>query len=130
MILGIDLGQKTTGVAISEGQLASPFTTVTHKSPSEAVQKISKIIENLNANTLVLGVVEGKIKPLFDKFAQKLKSQEPKLKIVFWDETLTTRQARDTMIKLNIPRHKRAKKEHEIAASIILQSYLDSSSND
>lgn len=126
MILGIDLGQKTTGVAISEGQFASPYVTITHKAQSEAVQKINKLVNDLNADTLVLGIAEGKIRSLFDNFSRELKRQNPKLKIVLWDETLTTRQARETMIKLNIPRNMRAKKEHEVAAAVILQSYLDS----
>ncbi len=126
MILGIDLGQKTTGIAISEGELASPYATIIHKSQEEAVLKISKIAENLNADTLVLGVVEGKIRSMFDNFAKKLKRENPELKVILRDETLTTLQARETMIKLNIPKRKKGKKEHEIAASIILQSYLDS----
>ncbi|OGD97054.1 hypothetical protein A3A49_00790 [Candidatus Curtissbacteria bacterium RIFCSPLOWO2_01_FULL_38_11b] len=126
MILGIDLGQKTTGLAISEGQFASPYKTITHKSQSEAVKKIANIIKELKINTLVLGVVEGKIRSLFQNFTRKIKAKNPSIEIIFWDETLTSRQSRETMIKLNIPKHKRAKKEHEIAANLILQSYLDS----
>lgn len=130
MILGIDLGQKTTGIAVSEGQFASPYKTITHKSIGEAVEKINQIAKEIDANTIVLGVVEGKIRSLFEKFSHQLKTQNSELKVIFWDETLTTRQAYDTMIKLNIPRNMRAKKEHEVAASIILQSYLESNSND
>ena len=43
-----------------------------------------------------------------------------------WDETLTSGQAQDYMIKLAVPKMKRREKEHEVSASIILQSYLDS----
>lgn len=125
MILGVDLGQKTTGVAVSEGQLASPYKTINHKSQDEAVEKISQIARKLSADTLVLGFVEGKIKAIFENFTQKFTQKNPHIKVVYWDETLTTLQARETMIKLNIPKHKRAKKEHEVAASLILQNYLD-----
>src|SRR3989338_2499448 len=126
MLLGIDLGQKTTGVAVSEGLLASPYTTIKHKSINEAVTKVNQICKGINADTVVLGVVEGKIRSLFEKFAKLLKIQNSQLKIIFWDETLTSRQARASMIKLQVPKKKRGAKEHEMAASIILQSYLDS----
>ena len=70
MLLGIDLGQKTTGVAVSEGLLASPYTTIKHKSINEAVTKVNQICKEINADTVVLGVVEGKIRSLFEKFAK------------------------------------------------------------
>src|SRR3989344_9008622 len=125
MYLGIDLGAKTTGLAISEGQLASPYQTITHRSQKEAVEKTSAIIKDQNIDKVVLGYVEGKIKPLFTNFAKALKAKNPNLDIVLWDETLTSGQARQTLIKLQIPQKKRAQKEHEAAAALILQSYLD-----
>lgn len=126
MILGIDLGQKTTGLATSESQLATPYATIIHIGQSEAVTKIANICDQLEVDTVVLGFVEGKIKTLFDNFADKLQSIRPKLKILLWDETLTSRQATETMVKLGIAKNKRAAKQHEVAAAIILQSYLDS----
>jgi len=126
MILGVDLGQKTTGLAISEGTLASPYKTITHKSQKEAVEKISAIIKELGADTVVIGAVEGKIKTMFESFAKKLSTINYHLSTILWDETLTSRQARSAMIKLGISRKKRAEKEHEVAAALILQSYLDS----
>lgn len=125
MILGIDLGQKTTGVAISEGTLTTPHSTITHKSIADAAAKIAQICDQLEVDKVILGFVQGKIKSQFENFARCLKEQKPNLKIVFWDETLTTRQALDTMIKLQVPKQKRAQKEHEVAAAIILQSWID-----
>lgn len=126
MILGIDLGQKTTGLAISEGNFASPYKTLSHKDQKEALNQILKIINDLSANKVVVGFVEGKIKKLFDDFASSLKVQRPNLEIILWDETLTSRQATETMIKLGIAQKRRQKKEHSVAASLILQSYLES----
>lgn len=126
MILGIDLGQKTTGIAISEGNFASPYTTIKHQTIKEAVSKISKICDELGVKKLVVGFVEGKIKSYFQKFAKIFEKINPEIEVILWDETMTTRQARSYMIKLQIPKIKRAKKEHQVAASIILQSYLDS----
>lgn len=125
MYLGIDLGAKTTGLAISEGQLASPYQTITHQSQKEAVEKVSVVVKDLSIRTVVLGFVEGKIKPLFTNFAKALKAKNPNLDIILWDETLTSGQARQTLIKLHIHQKKRAQKEHEAAAALILQSYLN-----
>lgn len=126
MILGIDLGKKTTGIAISHGELASEHSTIVHKSQKEAVEKISKIINEENAETVIVGFVEGKIKTYFEKFAHKLKKKNPNIEIILSDETLTSRQAREYMVKQEVPKKKRVKKEHEVAAAIILQNYLDS----
>ena len=126
MILGIDLGEKTTGLATSDSTISTPYATITHKDQTEAVAKVVNICDDLQAETVVLGFVEGKIKSLFENFAQKLQANRPSLKIVMWDETLTSRQATESMVKLGVARAKRAQKQHEVAAALILQSYLDS----
>lgn len=126
MLLGIDLGEKTTGLATSESTISSPYSTITHKNAQESLSKIINVIDDLNIDTVVLGFVEGKIKTMFDNFATRLKAARPNVNIILWDETLTSRQASQSMIKLGIARAKRAKKEHEVAAALILQSYLDS----
>lgn len=125
MILGIDLGQKTTGLAISDGQLATPYKTITHKNISQAISSIIQIIELEGIKTVVLGYVPGKINRLFENFAHRLKEQKPDIEIIMWDETLSTRQATETMIKLGVPKKKKKKLKHEYSATVILQSYLD-----
>lgn len=126
VILAVDLGQKTTGLAISHGQLATPYSTITYSSLNLALTKIVDIIELENIDTVILGFVEGKIKPMFERFAQKLKKAKPNLKVILWDETLTSRQATESMVKLGIAKTRRAERRHEVAAALILQSYLDS----
>lgn len=125
MILGIDLGQKTTGLAISDGRLASPYKTITHKSQKEALAKILEICDAESIEKIVLGYVRGKIGKLFENFAKEFREVKPNVEVVMVDETLTTRQAQETMIKLQLSKKARQKKEHEIAAVLILQSYLD-----
>ena len=125
MILGIDLGKKTTGIAISEGQLATPYKTITHKSQKEALVKILEICDAESIEKIVLGYVQGKISKLFENFAKEFGKVKPNVEVVMVDETLTTRQAQETMIKLQLSKKARQKKEHEIAAVLILQSYLD-----
>jgi len=123
--LGVDLGQKITGLAISQGKLASPYATITHKSTQEALFKIIDILNKEDIDQVIIGYVEGKIKPYFEKFAKSLEKEKPTLEVILWDETLTTRQATENMIKLGIARKRRRQKEHIVAASLILQSYLD-----
>ena len=129
MILGIDLGEKTTGLAISGSNIATPYKTLTHKDQTAAVDQITAIINKEGIDKIVLGFVEGKIKKLFTDFASAIKKARPGIKVILWDETLTSGQARETMIKLQIPKFKRRQKEHEYAASLILQSYLDEYKN-
>lgn len=127
MILGIDLGKKTTGLAISSGTIASPLKTITHKNLKEAIEKISTICKEEFVDKIVLGYVEGEIKTYFEEFAKKFKAKNPNIEIVMIDETLTSRQAVETMINIDLPKNKRSKKEHEVAAALILQSYLEGS---
>lgn len=126
MYLGIDLGRKKTGLATSEGLLATPYKIITHKSYKEALQKVIKEIEATKSDTVVLGFVPGKHQKYFENFKKALETSLPDLRIIMWEETMTTRQARQTMIKLHVPQSKKSKKEDTIAASIILQEYLDS----
>lgn len=126
MTIGIDLGKKTTGIAISQNHIASPYKTITHKSQKEALKKISEIIIRENIDTAVIGYVEGKIKKMFENFAKSLSRKHSAVKIVLWDETLTSRHGMESMIKLGIAKKRRKNKEHEFAAGLILQSYLES----
>lgn len=126
MYLGIDLGRKKTGLAISEGNFASPYKIIAHKSLREAVEKIIKELEVINADTVILGYAEGKNRKYFDNFRKQLEASVSRIRVVMWEETLTTRQARQTMVKLHVPQRKKEKKEDAIAASIILQEYLNS----
>jgi putative Holliday junction resolvase len=125
MILAVDLGKKTTGLAISSGTIASPYKTITHENLEEAVEKISAIASEELIDKIVIGYVEGKIKSYFENFAKKFKSLNPNIEIVMRDETMSTRQAQETMININLPKGKRQAREHEFAASLILQEYLD-----
>ncbi len=125
MILGIDLGKKTTGMAISSGTIASPYKTITNKNLEEAVEKISHIADEESVSQLILGFVDGKIKKYFDDFAFEFRKKNPHIELIMIDETLTSRQASETMININMPKNKRRKKEHEIAACHILESYLN-----
>ena len=126
MILGIDLGQRKTGLAISQGKFATPYKTLSHLSLNGAIFKIVEICDDQMITKVIVGYVEGKIKSYFTRFAKELNKHRPNLDVILWDETLTSQQARSSMIELGISSKKRKAHEHQKAACIILQSFLDS----
>jgi putative transcription antitermination factor YqgF len=117
--LGIDYGQKYLGVAISSGQLAQGLTTVYY---NEALREIPILCEKNNITHILIGQPQG---PLFDKVAEFAKSLSDVVtcKVILVDETLTTHEAQKHLASLSRKRQKT--KEHQVAAAILLQSYLD-----
>lgn len=116
-ILGIDFGKKKVGLSISDGFLASPYQTLRFKNQQELLKKISLIIKEEKVDLIVVGLPDP------DRigagvFGQKL-SKFLKVKTVFIDETLTTFEAQRIQTKRN------EEKEHQIAASLILKTYLE-----
>lgn len=111
MILGIDYGLKNIGLAISEGTLAEPYSTV------YSVREIKNIAAKLGITKVVVGISEGKSKDRAIGFGKKLKNMLG-LPIEFVDETLTSHEA-------GLPAGRQGGKNHSKAAAIILQRYLD-----
>ena len=126
--LGIDYGLKKVGLALSEGQIASPFKVVDVTSLKDAVNKISSIIEKEQIDRVIVGVPEsGQSKNAVKKFLNEIKSKlkEKEVSIIEADETLSSSEAVDLMVDLNTSRDSR-QKEDAYSASIILQNFLDS----
>ena len=131
-ILAVDHGEKRIGLAISDltGTIASPFKVIEHVSrPIDAAQVANLAAEN-NAELIVIG-------QSFDedghpnlagrragRFADALKEQT-QISIVMWDESFSTQDARAARIELGVSRKKRAGHLDELAAQMILQSYLE-----
>lgn len=126
--LGVDYGLKKVGLALSEGQIASPFKVVDVTSLKDAVNKISSIIEKEQIDRVIVGVPEsGQSKNAVKKFLNEIKSKlkEKEVSIIEADETLSSSEAVDLMVDLNTSRESR-QKEDAYSASIILQNFLDS----
>lgn len=130
-IMGIDYGEKKTGVAIAEGaslrgfSLAHPHSVVRHKTERELIQKLKKIIEEERVEMIIVGVSEGNIGQRARAFAVKI-SKEIGTEVDLQDETLSTYEAQKLSIKGGIRRKKRRLLEDAYSAALILQSYLDS----
>ena len=133
--LGLDLGSKTLGVAISDalGMMAHGVETFTFKTAhyKHAVEYVVDIIEREKISTVILGLplhmnnTEGERACITRGFAKKLEDATS-VKVVLWDERMTSMYAQRILIDGGVRRENRKKHIDKIAATIILQSYLES----
>jgi len=132
-ILAVDHGEKRIGLAISDptGTIASPFKVINHVSrPIDAAQVANLAAEN-NVEMIVIGQsFDEEGRPNLAgrraaRFADALKEQT-QIPILMWDESFSTQDARAARIELGVSRKKRAGHLDELAAQMILQSYLES----
>lgn len=122
-ILAIDFGLKHFGLAINEAGLAEPLIQLEIKTSQKTFSRLKQICLKNKINLIVLGLPQGKLASIIKKFGQNLK-KELGLPVVFQDETLTSKEAKQKMIEANKPLKKR-RNDHLFAACLILQSYLD-----
>lgn len=131
-IMGLDIGDKTIGVAVSDlmGLTAQGVTTIKRVGKKKDIEEIKKIISEKQVNKIVSGLpknMNGTVGPQGEKvqkFCELLK-QETNLPIEFWDERLSTVAAERSLIEGNVRRENRKKVIDMLAAVIILQGYLD-----
>lgn len=132
--LGLDLGTRTLGLAISDltHTIASTYKTIRYEENDYdyLLQELKKIIEQEKIEKLVLGLPKNMNNTIGESAERCLnfkKLLEDNLKIVveMQDERLTTVEATNYMIEANMSRKKRKQKIDSLAANIILQTYLD-----
>ena len=123
--LAIDLGRAKTGIAYSEGEIATPLSTIRHTTSAQLLKKLETIVKQMGIETIVVGYVEGNNTNMYKNFARLVKETLPHLTVVLQDETLTTRHAIDSMIKFQVPVRARKQKEDQYAAAAILNEYLE-----
>ncbi len=131
-ILGIDYGSKKIGLAISDETqtIAMPLKVI--DSNEDAVDAINTIVKENNVKRIVIGLpitlsgTKGKRALETEEFIDKLKNVLD-IEIVEWDERLSTRFSERILNKANVKGRKNKKKViDKIAATFILQGYLDS----
>lgn len=132
--LGLDLGSKTLGVAISDRTncIASVYTTLRFKNEDyhELISPLKEIIEKEDIKTLILGLPKNMNNTLGERALITLNFKEMlendlKIPVIMEDERLTSVISNNVLIKADISRNKRKKKVDGMAAVIILQGYLD-----
>src|SRR3989344_1748692 len=103
--LGVDFGLRRIGLAISEGELVSPWQILEVKSFSDAVEQTAKIIEEGNFEKTVIGLPEGKMGKNVVGFVEALKKRG--FEVETTDETLSSKKALQVMIEQGAARKKR-----------------------
>ena len=132
-ILGLDYGEKRIGVAVSDemGLTAQGLETISRKTVLQDVEHIGRVVRDLSVEKIVIGYPlrlngeEGIQCAKVRSFAGKLKKALA-VPIAFQDETLTSKEAESILIEANVRREKRKLLVDKLAASLILQAYLDS----
>lgn len=139
-ILGLDYGTKTVGVALSDGLgiTAQGVETITRKSANKLRQTLARIEELIVENQVSL-IVLGYPKNMNNTIGERAEAtnefkdiltRRTGLDVVLVDERLTTMEAERVLIEGNVRRENRKAVIDQIAAAIILQSYLDSNRNE
>lgn len=133
--MGLDLGSKTLGVSLSDpsGIIASSYETFRFQEGEYAlaIQYVLQLIESMKVGTIVLGHPknmdgsQGFQAKVSEDFQGALKVKTP-VPVILWDERLTTKMARQVMVDTKTKRKDKNMKVDQLAATVLLQSYLDS----
>lgn len=135
-IMGLDIGDKTVGVAISDpfGWTAQGIKTIRRKSIKYDLNEILNLINEYGIEKIVAGLpknMNNTLGPRSEKvmdFCEKLK-EVTDIEIIYQDERLTTVAAERVLLEADVSRKKRKSVIDTIAATYILQSYLDKIAN-
>lgn len=130
--LGIDHGKSRIGLAISDelASFAHPYRTL--QAGGNATVEIQAIVVQEQVEGIVIGLpknMDGTLGPSAESakaFGQELGRLLPAVKIIFWDERLTTREAQRALHEAGKNTKRSKKMIDQVAAQILLQSYLDS----
>jgi putative Holliday junction resolvase len=131
-LIGLDLGEKTIGVAVSDGMLsvATPLETVRRTKFTRDAARLQEIITDRRIGGVILGLprnMDGSEGPRCQStraFARNF-DRLGDLPIGFWDERLSTVAAEKALLEADTTRKRRAEVIDHVAASYILQGVLD-----
>lgn len=132
-LLGLDLGEKTIGLALSDLRrvIATPMHTISRGKFSKDAAELLSIIEKQEVGALVLGYpvnMDGSEGPRCQatrQYARNLEEKTP-LPILLFDERMSTLAVTRTMLEADLSRQRRAELVDKMAASYMLQAVLDS----
>jgi putative holliday junction resolvase len=132
-ILAVDPGEKRLGIALSDptGTLARPLLVLKHVSRAVDAAQIAQLAVEHEAVRIIIGIAldeEGNLTPQARhavRLAEAVRLQTH-LPVELWDESGSTQAARSARIAMGVSRKKRSGHLDEVAAAVILQSYLDS----
>ena len=133
--LGLDLGSRTLGIAVSDktGLIANNYKVIRHNEEYDRLlNEVLLLVKELEIEAIVLGFPKNMNNTIGPKGELSLSFKEKLEKIVnipvfLQDERLSTKSATDMLIQGNVSRKARKKVVDSVAATIILQTYLDRS---
>ena len=137
--LGIDLGSKTVGLAISDTTLtiATSLKTIFFQNEDyfSTINEIKNIINEYDIKKIILGLPKNMNNTLGERAKitteyKKMLEDNVDVPVIFFDERLTSVISNSILIEADISRKKRKKKVDSIAAQIILQDYLNKEKNE
>lgn len=131
-VLAVDHGEKHIGLALSDptATIASPLKVIKHVSRIMDAAQVANLASENEAGLIVIGQsFDEEGRPNLAgrraaKFAESLK-QQTQIPVILWDESFSTQDARAARIEMGVSRKKRGGHMDELAAVIILRSYLD-----
>jgi putative Holliday junction resolvase len=132
--MALDLGTKTIGVAVSDvtGLIARGVETLHRQGNVKDFARLDEIIHQEEVNVVVIGYPKnmngsiGERAKASEAYREELAKRYPQMKIVLWDERLSTVAAEKVLVAADMQRKKRRKIIDMMAAVVILQNYLDS----
>jgi len=132
-IMALDLGDRRIGVAVSDalGWTAQGVGVVERHRDGREIGEIERIVREREVSEIVVGLprnMDGSIGPRGEiciAFAEMLRGKL-QLPVHLWDERLTTAAAERTLLEADVSRRKRRQVVDKLAATLILQHYLDS----
>lgn len=132
--MSLDVGTKTIGVATSDllMMIAGGVETIRRTSLQKDFERIAQLIKEHEVDTIVVGYPKnmngsvGERAQMCEVFAEELRQRFPDLKVVLWDERLSTVAAEKVLVDADMCRKKRRQVIDMMAAVVILQNYLDS----
>lgn len=132
LVIAIDPGEKRLGIAISDptGTIANPLTVLQHVSRILDSATIAQIAGDRGAGLILVGqALDDENRPTHQarraaRLAEAIRAQT-NIPVMLWDESGSTQAARQARIALGVSRSKRRGHMDDLAATVILQNYLD-----
>ena len=129
-LLGLDFGDKTIGIAVSDNTktIATPIMTLKRKAIEKDINKLLSIFKEYEVGGVVLGLplsLDGHENERTEKVRKFAKELKKNIKLTFYDERYSSDVIYKELRKNSISRNKIKKKINQLAASYILQGFLD-----
>jgi len=136
-VLAIDPGSKWIGIAVSDptGTIARPLAILKHLSQDKDVHSIIELAKKNEASKIIIGHslddegLPNSQSQSAERLAKTIRSKT-NIPVEFWDETGSTKVVQKAWIQMGVPRRKRRSRQDDLAATYILQSYLDAHSDE